>query len=83
MQQLNRKKTPIVMRNYGRILQDMIAYACELEDKEQRDAFVDYIAQCMRQKNTVWNRDQESGTNRIAEDIARLSQGRLQYEPQK
>ncbi len=83
MQQLNRKKTPIVMRNYGRILQDMISYACELEDKEQRDAFVDYIAQCMRQKNTVWNRDQESGTNRIAEDIARLSQGRLQYEPQK
>ena len=71
------------MRNYGRILQDMISYACELEDKEQRDAFVDYIAQCMRQKNTVWNRDQESGTNRIAEDIARLSQGRLQYEPQK
>ena len=83
MQQLNRKKTPIIMRNYGRILQDMISYACELEDKEQRDAFVDYIAQCMRQKNTVWNRDQESGTNRIAEDIARLSQGRLQYEPQK
>lgn len=83
MQQLNRKKTPIVMRNYGRILQDMISYACELEDKDQRDAFVDYIAQCMRQKNTVWNRDQESGTNRIAEDIARLSQGRLQYEPQK
>ena len=83
MQQLNRKKTPIVMRNYGRILQDMISYACELEDKEQRDAFVVYIAQCMRQKNTVWNRDQESGTNRIAEDIARLSQGRLQYEPQK
>ena len=83
MQQLNRKKTPIVMRNYGRILQDMISCACELEDKEQRDAFVDYIAQCMRQKNTVWNRDQESGTNRIAEDIARLSQGRLQYEPQK
>lgn len=83
MQQLSRKKTPIVMRNYGRILQDMIAYACELEDKEQQDAFVDYIAQCMRQKNTVWNRDQESGTNRIAEDIARLSQGRLKYEPKK
>ena len=83
MQQLSRKTTPIVMRNYGRILQDMIAYACVLEDKEQQDAFVDYIAQCMRQKNTVWNRDQESGSARIAEDIARLSHGRLIYEPKK
>lgn len=80
MQQLSRKTTPIKMRNYGRIIQDMIEYACVLQDSEQREALVGYIAQCMRQKNTVWNRDQESGVARIAEDIERLSDGKLHYE---
>jgi hypothetical protein len=80
MQQLSRKTSPIKMRNYGRIIQDMIEYACVLEDAEQREALVAYIAQCMRQKNQVWNKDQESGVARIAEDIERLSGGRIHYE---
>lgn len=65
------------MRNYGRIIQDMIAYACTIEDKAEREALVVYIAQCMRQKNLVWNRDQESGMARVTEDIERLSNGVL------
>ncbi|MBR6017880.1 MAG: DUF4290 domain-containing protein [Paludibacteraceae bacterium] len=79
MQQLSRKTSPIKMRNYGRIIQDMIEYACVLEDTEQRNALVEYIAQCMRQKNTVWNKDQESGYARIAEDLERLSDGKIHY----
>ena len=47
--QLQRKTTPVKMRNYGRIIQDMIEYACVLEDPEQREALVNYVAQCMRQ----------------------------------
>ena len=79
MQQLSRKTSPIKMRNYGRLIQDMIEYACVLEDTEQRNALVEYIAQCMRQKNTVWNKDQESGYARIAEDLERLSDGKIHY----
>ncbi len=78
--QLNRKTTPIKMRNYGRIIQDMIEYACRMEDAQQREALVSYVAQCMRQKNAVWNRDQDSGIARVAEDIERLSGGVLHYE---
>ena len=78
--QLNRKTTPIKMRNYGRIIQDMIEYACRMEDMQQREALVSYVAQCMRQKNAVWNRDQDSGIARVAEDIERLSGGVLHYE---
>ena len=48
---LNRNTTPIRMRNYGRILQDMIAYACTVENQAEREALTLYIAQCMRQKN--------------------------------
>ncbi len=74
---LRRNTAPIRMRNYGRIIQDMIAYACTIEDKAEREALVVYIAQCMRQKNLVWNRDQESSMARVAEDIERLSNGVL------
>ena len=68
------------MRNYGRILQDTIEYACTLTDKGERQALTAYIAQCMRQKNLVWNRDQESGIERIREDMHVLSDGRLDEE---
>ncbi len=76
-QQLNRNTTPIRMRNYGRIVQDMIAYATTLEPSQERDSLELYIAQCMRQRNLVWNRDQEAGLQRVREDIIRLSDGKL------
>jgi hypothetical protein len=68
------------MRNYGRIVQDMIEYASTLETGKERDSLELYIAQCMRQRNLVWNRDQEAGLNRVREDIIRLSNGRLRCE---
>lgn len=74
---LKRNTTPIRMRNYGRILQDMIAYASSIEDQSEREALTVYIAQCMRQKNYTWNKDQDAGLARVKEDIIRLSDGKL------
>ena len=65
------------MRNYGRIVQDMIAYTADMEPGRERDTLEVYIAQCMRQRNLVWNRDQEAGMARVREDIIRLSGGKL------
>lgn len=76
-QHLNRQTNPIRMRNYGRIIQDMILVACDEQDPKNKEAMILYIAQCMRQKNLIWNRDQESGTQRIKDDICTLSNGRL------
>ena len=78
--QLRRNTAPIKMRNYGRIVQDMIAYASQLKSGAERDSLELYIAQCMRQRNLVWNRDQESGISRVKEDIIRLSEGKLTCE---
>ena len=75
--QLNRNTAPIRMRNYGRIVQDMIGYASQMAPGQERDSLELYIAQCMRQRNLVWNRDQEAGLNRVREDILRLSNGQL------
>lgn len=78
--QLRRESTPIRMRNYGRIVQDMIAYTANMAPGPERDALEVYIAQCMRQRNLVWNRDQEAGLNRVREDIIRLSDGKLRCD---
>ena len=77
MEQGLRKTTNVRMRNYGRIIQDMIQLAVVEQDVEKRQAMVIYIAQCMRQKNALWNREQESGIERLKDDIRVLSAGAL------
>ena len=77
MEQGLRKTTNVRMRNYGRIIQDMVQLAVEEQDVEKRQAMVIYIAQCMRQKNALWNREQESGIERLKDDIRVLSAGAL------
>ena len=74
--ELHRNTTPIQMRNYGRIVQDMIS----LPVGPERDTLEVYIAQCMRQRNLIWNRDQEAGIQRVREDLLRLSGGKLKGE---
>lgn len=77
METLRREVTPIAMRNYGRILQDVVEYACTIENELEQKAMIVYVAQCMRQKNLIWNRDQETGYARVKSDIVKLSGGRL------
>ena len=67
----------IKLRNYGRILQDLVTYATTIDDEQQRRDATIYIARCMRQKNQIWNKDFESGVQRLKEDISVLSDGRL------
>lgn len=74
------------MRNYGRIIQDMVSIAAKETDIERQRAMIIYIAQCMRQKNAIWNKEQESGIIRLQDDIHTLSNGVLncnfpEFEP--
>lgn len=75
-----RKTTVVRMRNYGRIVQDMVQLAVNEPDVEKQQAMVVYIAQCMRQKNAIWNREQESGIERLKDDISVLSHGALKCD---
>ena len=77
MEQGMRKTSKVCMRNYGRIIQDMVELAAAEQDMEKREAMTIYIAQCMRQKNAQWNKEQESGIERLREDIRTLSNGVL------
>ena len=80
MEQELRKTSVVRMRNYGRIIQDMVQLASKEQDVEKQQAMVLYIAQCMRQKNAQWNKEQESGIVRLKEDIMALSSGVLTCE---
>ena len=80
MEQSLRKTTIVRMRNYGRIIQDMVQLAVNEQDVEKQQAMVVYIAQCMRQKNAIWNREQESGVERLKDDISVLSGGALKCD---
>ena len=72
-----RKTTIVRMRNYGRIIQDMVQIAANEQDDEKKKAMTIYIAQCMRQKNATWNRELESGVERLKDDLSILSHGQL------
>lgn len=81
MEQINLRKTSIVrMRNYGRIIQDMVQLAVNEQDAEKKQSMIVYIAQCMRQKNAIWNREQESGIERLKDDLRVLSHGALKCD---
>ena len=67
----------IKLRNYGRIIQDLVAYVTTIKDVEQRRQATIFVAKCMRQKNQIWNKDFESGIDRLREDINTLSDGKL------
>jgi len=77
MEKLKRNTTPIIMRNYGRIIQEMVHVAVEEKDIETREKMTIYIARCMKQKNAIWNKDLETGIARLKEDIHTLSSGQL------
>ena len=77
MEESLRKTTIVRMRNYGRIIQDMVQIAANEQDDEKKKAMTIYIAQCMRQKNAQWNKEQESGIERLKDDIRVLSKGVL------
>lgn len=77
MEQNLRKTTIVRMRNYGRIIQDMVQLAAQEQDVDKQQAMTIYIAQCMRQKNAQWNKEQESSVERLKDDISVLSNGVL------
>lgn len=65
------------MRNYGRIIQNMIEQTAHIEDISERQDKTIFIARCMRLKNQIWNQDKDSGIQRLREDIRIISGGKL------
>ena len=68
--------TPVRMRHYGRIIQDMVTEAVAEPDIERKQYLICRLANKLKQQYLVWNKDQVE-PERIIYDIELLSNGQL------
>jgi hypothetical protein len=68
-------------KHYGRLIEQMIAKAVEMEDGELKDHLIALIANHMRKSLMNWNRDNATD-DRVIKDIRLLSKGELEATPQ-
>ena len=66
----------ITNRHYGRIVEDMIAHACTMEEGEERDCFVELITVQMKKNYIAWNKDGVED-KKIFEDLKYYSNGKI------
>ncbi|MEX0968231.1 MAG: DUF4290 domain-containing protein [Bacteroidia bacterium] len=67
----------IKLRHYGRIVEQMIKTATEMEDGEAKEELVDSIASYMRMSYKIWNDDKVTD-EKVLNDLKNMSGGKLQ-----
>lgn len=63
-------------RHYGRIVEDMIAHACTMDEGEERDRFIELILLQMKKNYITWNKDTVED-KKIFDDLRIYSEGRI------
>ena len=63
-------------RHYGRLLENLIKKACEIEDSDEKNNLLALICNHMRKDYITWNKDSVDD-QKIADDLIELSDGKL------
>ncbi len=63
-------------RHYGRIVEQMIAYACTLEEGEERDQLIELILVQMKKNYIAWNKEGVED-RKIVEDLRIYTKGAI------
>lgn len=71
---------PIRYKHYGRIIEQMIAKAIEMEEGPEKEAFKQLIANQMKKANITWNKESVTDED-IFRDMETLSGGKLIMAP--
>ncbi|QKG79167.1 DUF4290 domain-containing protein [Tenuifilum thalassicum] len=71
---------PIHYKHYGRIIEQMIAKAIEMEEGPEKEAFKQLIANQMKKANITWNKESVTDED-IFRDMETLSGGKLIMAP--
>lgn len=66
----------ITNRHYGRIVEEMIAHACTMEESDERDRFIELITVQMKKNYIAWNKDGVED-KKIFEDLNLYSNGKI------
>lgn len=73
-------KHAIKAKHYGHLVEQIIAKVAEVEDMGEKEALIDLLVFQMRKSLAEWNPD-ALNDEKIADDIAKLSDGRIQLDP--
>lgn len=79
---LDYRNNRIRYKHYGKILENLIKKATELEKGDERDALVEIIINLMKKNYLNWNRNSVHD-KMIIEDLKELSGGKLEPKPEK
>lgn len=79
-QPIDYMQNSVAHKHYGRIIEDMVKVAVEMEEGEKRDALKLLIANQMKRTNVNWNKDSASDED-IFLDLYKLSNGKLRLQP--
>lgn len=63
-------------RHYGRIVEEMIAHACTLQDGEEKEQLIELIAIQMKKNHIAWNKDGVED-KKIWEDLRIYTKGAI------
>lgn len=74
------KLEPIMMRHYGKIIEQMIDAACEYPDGEEKDALISLIANHMKKLMVSLNKDGVED-DKILNDLRIYSKGKIDLDP--
>ncbi len=69
-------KGRIRFRHYGRVVEEMIAKACDFEEGEEKDLLILTLANHMKKVYLIWNKETVEDTL-ILNDLRTLAQGKL------
>jgi len=69
-------------RHYGKMVQELVAKAIEVEDEEKKEEFTMIIAAYMKMAYRTWNREQFVSDEVIKADLVKMSQGKLTIAPE-
>ena len=75
---INYPATRIRYRHYGRLIERLIKDACNIPDSDEKQNLVVLICNYMKKSYINWNKDTVD-EQKIAMDLAELSEGKLQF----
>ena len=72
-------QSSIRFKHYGKVLQQMIEFACNLPEGDERNSLIHIVANHMKKSYLTWNRDAVDDQV-IINDIGVLSGGRIMLD---
>ena len=66
----------ITYKHYGKVLEDMVRKATEMEEGEEKKVLTEMLANIMKKQYLTWNREAVNDVN-ILKDLSELSKGKI------